>query len=76
VSFEYYSIAICHLRSQHYIVFQLVYHNALKPDAFDNSTFGISGVANKLMKSYLENRYQRISMKDSKPNKYFLNGYM
>jgi len=31
--------------------------------------YGISGIANKLMRSYLENRYQRISMKDSKPNK-------
>jgi len=71
VSYEYDSIAIWHLRSQHYIVFQLVYHNTLKPDAFDNSTYGISGVANKLMRSYFENRYQRISMKDSKPNKLF-----
>ena len=31
--------------------------------------YGISGIANKLMRSYLENRYERISMKDSKPNK-------
>ena len=31
--------------------------------------YGISGIANKLMRSYLENRYQRISMKDSKFNK-------
>jgi len=31
--------------------------------------YGISGIANKLMRSYLENRYQRISMKYSKPNK-------
>jgi len=31
--------------------------------------YGISGIANKLMRSYLENRYQRISMKNSKPNK-------
>ena len=31
--------------------------------------YGISGIANKLMRSYLKNRYQRISMKDSKPNK-------
>jgi hypothetical protein len=31
--------------------------------------YGISGVANKLMRSYLENRYKRISMKDSKLNK-------
>ena len=48
-----------------------MYHNALKPDAFDSSTYGISGVANKLMRSYLENRHQRISVKDSKPNKVF-----
>jgi hypothetical protein len=38
VSYEYDSIAICHLRSQHYRVSQLVHHNALKPDAFDNRT--------------------------------------
>jgi len=69
VSYAYDSIAICHLRSQHYIVSQLAYHNTLKPDAFDNSTYGISGIANKLMRLYLENRYQGISMKDSKPNK-------
>jgi len=31
--------------------------------------YGTSGIANKLMSSYLENRYQRISVKDSKPNK-------
>jgi len=31
--------------------------------------YGISGIANKLMRSYLENRYRRISIKDSKPNK-------
>ena len=31
--------------------------------------YGISGIGNKLMRSYLENRYQKISMKDSKPNK-------
>ena len=31
--------------------------------------YGISGIANKLMRPYLENRYQRISMKDSKLNK-------
>ena len=30
--------------------------------------YGISGIANKLMIYYLENRYQRISMKDSKFN--------
>jgi hypothetical protein len=31
--------------------------------------YGISGIANKLVRSYLENRHQRISMKGSKPNK-------
>jgi len=30
---------------------------------------GISGIANKLMRSYIGNRYQRISMKDSRRNK-------
>jgi len=30
--------------------------------------YEISGIANKLMRSYLESRYQRMSMKD-KPNK-------
>jgi hypothetical protein len=30
--------------------------------------YGISGIVYKLMRSYLENRYQRISMKDSKFN--------
>jgi hypothetical protein len=31
--------------------------------------YGISGVANILMASYLENRYLRISVNNSKPNK-------
>ena len=31
--------------------------------------YGISGIANKLMRSYLENRCQKISMTDSKFNK-------
>jgi len=31
--------------------------------------YGISGIANKLMESYLENRYQRVSVNNSKPNK-------
>jgi hypothetical protein len=31
--------------------------------------YGISGIANKLIRSYLENRYQRISMKGSKLKK-------
>ena len=29
----------------------------------------ISGIANKLMESYLENSYQRVSVSNSKPNK-------
>jgi len=31
--------------------------------------YGISGIANKLMVSHLENRYQRVSENNSKPNK-------
>ena len=31
--------------------------------------YGICGIANKLMRSYLENRYQRVSVKDGKLNK-------
>ena len=31
--------------------------------------YGISGIANKLMRSYLQNKYQRISMKGNKFNK-------
>jgi hypothetical protein len=31
--------------------------------------YGISGIVNKLMRSYLENRFHRISMKVSKLNK-------
>ena len=31
--------------------------------------YGISGIANKLMESYLDNRYQRVSVNNSKPNK-------
>jgi hypothetical protein len=30
---------------------------------------GISGIVNKLMKSYLENKHQRVSVKDIKLNK-------
>jgi hypothetical protein len=30
---------------------------------------GISGIVNKLMRSYLENRHQRVSVKDIKLNK-------
>ena len=29
----------------------------------------ISGIANKLMESYLESRYKRVCMNNSKPNK-------
>ena len=32
-------------------------------------SYGLSGIANKFMGSYLENRYQRISVNNSKPNK-------
>jgi len=31
--------------------------------------YGISGIANKLMESYLENRYQAVSVNNRKPNK-------
>jgi hypothetical protein len=31
--------------------------------------YAISGIVNKLMRSYLENVYQRVSMKDIKLNK-------
>jgi len=31
--------------------------------------YGISGIVNKLMRSYLENRHQRVTMKDIKLNK-------
>jgi len=31
--------------------------------------YGISGIANKLMESYIGNRYQRISVNNSKHNK-------
>jgi len=31
--------------------------------------YGISGIANTLMELYLENRYQRVSVNNSKPNK-------
>jgi len=33
--------------------------------------YGITGILNKLMRSYLENRYQRTTMKDSKFNKVY-----
>jgi len=31
--------------------------------------YGFSGISNKLMESYLENRYQRVSVNNSNPNK-------
>jgi len=31
--------------------------------------YGIIGIVNKLIVSYLENRYQRVSLNDSKSNK-------
>jgi len=31
--------------------------------------YGISGIANKLMRSYLKNRYQRVVIKDNMFNK-------
>ena len=33
--------------------------------------YGITGIVNKLMRSYLENRYQRILLNDSKFNKVY-----
>ena len=33
--------------------------------------YGITGIVNKQMRSYLENRYQRISLNDSKINKVY-----
>jgi len=33
--------------------------------------YGISDIINKLMRSYLENRYQRISLNDSRFNKVY-----
>jgi len=33
--------------------------------------YGISGTANKLMESYLENRYQRVSVNNIKPHKLY-----
>ena len=48
----------------------LVNHNILLATM---EFYGISGIVNKLMRSYLENRYQRISMKDSKLNEVYSN---
>ena len=33
--------------------------------------YGITGIVNKLMRTYLENRYQRITLNDSKFNKVY-----
>jgi len=38
--------------------------------------YGISGIANKLLESYLENRYQRVSVNNSNLINYPLNGYL
>jgi hypothetical protein len=46
--------------------FDCVNHNVLLEKM---NFYGISGTSNKLMTSYLENRYQRIIMKDIKLNK-------
>jgi hypothetical protein len=35
--------------------------------------YGVSGIAKKLMASYILDRYQRVSMKDNNSNKYFSN---
>jgi len=47
-------------------VFDCVNHNILLAKI---EFFGISGIVNKLMRSYLENRHQRVTMKDIKLNK-------
>jgi hypothetical protein len=46
--------------------FDCVNHNVLLAKM---KFYGISGIAIKLMRSYLDNRYQRVSMKDIKLNK-------
>jgi hypothetical protein len=46
--------------------FDCVNHNILLAKM---EFYGISGIVNKLMKSYLENRYQRVTVKDIKLNK-------
>jgi hypothetical protein len=35
--------------------------------------YGVSGIAKILMASYIQHRYQRVSMKDNNSNKYFSN---
>jgi hypothetical protein len=46
--------------------FDCVNHNILLAKM---EFYGISGMVIKLMRSYLENRYQRVSMKDINHNK-------
>ena len=46
--------------------FDCVNHNILLAKM---EFYGISGIVNKLIRSYLENRHQRVSMKDIKLNK-------
>ena len=46
--------------------FDCVNHNILLAKM---EFYGISGIVNKLMRSYLENRHQRVTMKDIKRNK-------
>ena len=46
--------------------FDCVNHNILLAKM---EFYGISGIVNKLMRSYLENRHQRVTMKDIKLNK-------
>jgi hypothetical protein len=46
--------------------FDCVNHNKLLAKM---EFYGISGIVNKLMRSYLENRHQRVSVKDIKLNK-------
>ena len=46
--------------------FDCVNHEILLPK---RKFYEISGIANKLMEMYLENRYQRVSVNNSKPNK-------
>jgi hypothetical protein len=53
--------------------FDCVNHNILMAKM---EFYGISGIVNKLMRSYLENRYQRVTVKDIKLNKVSSNGNM
>ena len=58
---------LCNLQK----AFDCVNHNILVAKM---KIYGISGIANKLKRAYLENRYHRISMKDIKL--YLPNGNM